>query len=362
MKIAILYGGRSGEHEVSLASAASVVHNLKANHKVTLIGITKAGSWRLQPDSVAEAAQNGSAALELKESGPEVLVAPGDGLRVHGIHGQSRLSIEIVFPVLHGTFGEDGTVQGLLECAGLPYVGADVEGSALGMDKEAAKNLWRLAGIPVVPSLTVDSSDYASSEALKNQAEAAFGWPMFIKPSRTGSSVGTSRVASPAGWEAAIKEALSFDTVAIVEPFIQAREIECSVIGNESPRAFEPGEVAPTHEFYDYEAKYIDPDGARLIIPAPIDADVRTGIKDLAIRAYKTLGLQGMARVDLFLDKSNGSVYVNEVNTIPGFTSISMFPKMCEADGLAYPELLDELIALGMARHTKRNNLKYERS
>jgi D-alanine-D-alanine ligase len=361
MKIAILYGGKSGEHEVSLASAASVVRELKNEHKITLIGITKAGAWILQPESIAQDAKDGAPALDLKPNGPEVLIAPGEGFRVYGSHGASKLSVDIVFPVLHGTFGEDGTVQGLLECASLPYVGADVQGSALGMDKDTAKRLWQFHGLKVVPFLCVEAADDEKLLELRSVAEERFGWPMFVKPSRAGSSVGAARIGSAAAWLPALRDALRYDSKLLVEPFIAARELECSVLGNGRPKAFDPGEIVPSHEFYDYDAKYLDPNGAKLLVPAPLDAAIKDELRRTAVQAYRVLGICGMARVDFFLDKSSGELYLNELNTIPGFTSISMFPKMCEAGGLAYSELLDELIRLAQERHYERNALSYRR-
>ena len=359
MKVAILYGGKSGEHEVSLRSAASIVRNLDPAHRVTLIGITREGEWRLQPDSALAACRESDGPLALRRDGPEVLVVPARGLRVFGSHGFSDLAVDAVFPVLHGTFGEDGTVQGLLECAGLPYVGADVLGSAVGMDKEAAKALWRDAGLPVLPHVVIRSAEPGAVASARAAVEGSFGWPAFVKPARAGSSVGASSVKSAADFERAAREALRFDTKALVEPFTPAREIECSVIGNASPRAFEPGEIAPTHEFYDYEAKYLDPDGAAILIPAPVDQAVRDRVRELAVRAYSAAMLEGLARVDFFLDKRDGALWLNEVNTLPGFTSISMFPMMCAAGGLPYPRLLDELLSLAVSRKASRDGLSY---
>ncbi len=361
MNVAVLYGGKSGEHEVSLASAASVVRNMPSEHKIILIAITKEGRWLLQSEALLAEARESDLPLSIKQPAPEVLVAPGEGLRVYGSHGASKLPVDMVFPVLHGSFGEDGTVQGLLECASLPYVGADVLGSALGMDKDSAKRLWMQEGLPVVPFMTINAGTEDGLEASMDSAAKRFGWPMFVKPSRTGSSVGASKISSASSWTSCVRDALRYDTKVIVEPFIESREIECSVVGNGIPKAFEPGEVAPTHEFYDYEAKYLDPEGARLIIPAPISPELRERVMLLAEKAYGTLGLSGMARVDFFLDKNTGELYLNEVNTLPGFTSISMFPKMCAAGGLAYPKLLADLMALALERHSERGALSYER-
>lgn len=362
MKVAILYGGKSGEHEVSLISAGSVVRNIRKEHKLNLIGIAKNGTWYLQPDSVLENAREGDGPLQLKTDCPAVVIVPGSGLRVYSSFGSSDLQVEAVFPVLHGTFGEDGTIQGLLECANLAYVGADVLGSAIGMDKEVAKNLWCNAGLPTVPCLAVHTGDNLEIRLIeaKKRVEEGFGWPVFVKPARAGSSVGASRVASPDGFDQAAKAAFAYDTKILVEPFMTARELECSVIGNDEPRAFEPGEIIPSHEFYDYEAKYIDPDGARLVIPAALDQGTSTHVKNLAVQAYRTAKLSGMARIDFFMDKKDGTIYLNEANTIPGFTNISMFPKMCEAGGLPYPELIEELLSLARARKKSKDLLRYD--
>ncbi len=361
MRIAILYGGKSGEHEVSLRSAASVVRNLDKSHKVHLIGITRRGAWHLQPDSVLADCLEGELPLDLRSDAPVVLVVPGTGLRVYGARGSADLPLDVVFPVLHGTYGEDGTIQGLLECADLAYVGADVLGSAVGMDKELAKALWKSIGLPTVPSITASNADLKNIDMLASKVESLLGWPAFIKPVRGGSSVGASKVENRAELESAAQKALLCDNKILIEPFIHGREIECSVLGNDNPRAFPPGEIVPSHEFYDYEAKYIDPDGAALIIPAELDDDARRHIMEIAVSAYTTAGMSGMARVDFFIDKKNDTIYLNEANTIPGFTSISMYPKMCEAGGLPYPALLDELLSLAVERKRSRVNLHYER-
>ncbi len=360
MRVAILYGGKSGEHEVSLRSAASVIRHLDRKHQVQLIGITKTGAWHLQPDSVLATCLEGGEALELRSNAPSVLVVPGTGLRVYGARGSADLPLDVVFPVLHGTFGEDGTIQGLLECADVAYVGADVLGSAVGMDKEIAKSLWQAAGLPVVPSITARQKDVANIEDLATAVEQQFGWPVFVKPARCGSSVGAAKAANRSDLKTTLIDALVFDTKVLIEPFISAREIECSVLGNGTARAFPPGELIPSHEFYDYEAKYIDPDGARIVIPAQIHEETATRIKDIALTAYATAGLSGMARVDFFIDKTDGTVYLNEANTIPGFTSISMYPMMCEAGGLPYSSLLDELLDLAIEKKKSRATLKYD--
>ncbi len=362
MKVAILYGGKSGEHEVSLISAGSVVRNIKKEHKISLIGIARNGAWYLQPDTVLENAREGDGPLELKTDCPAVVVVPGSGLRVYSAFGSSDLQVEVVFPVLHGTNGEDGTIQGLLECASIAYVGADVLGSAICIDKEVAKFLWRDADLPVVPFITVHAGPELERrlDEAKEKIENSFGWPVFVKPARAGSSVGASRVTAPAQFEKATATAFAYDTKIMVEPFMVARELECSVVGNDDPKAFEPGEIIPSHDFYDYEAKYIDPEGARFVIPAEVDKDIKARIKNLAIKAYHAAKLSGMARIDFFMDKTEGTIYLNEANTIPGFTHISMFPKMCEAGGLLYPELIDELLGLAKARKKTKDALKYD--
>lgn len=370
--IAILYGGKSGEHEVSLISAASIVKHLDSKkYKVLLIGITKAGVWLLQDSTVLKKARKSEGidgaqtmdGLPPIVSGRRIFVAPGEGLLAEKSSGEIEpLACDIVFPVLHGTFGEDGTIQGLLECANLPYVGAGVLGSAIGMDKHIAKELWLRDSLPVVDSIMVRATDRANPLFMSNLArkiESRFGWPCFVKPCCCGSSVGTSKAADLSALEKALDQAFIYDEKVLVEQFIVAREIECAVLGNETPKAFAPGEIVPAHEFYDYEAKYKDPQGAVLRVPAPLPQPQREAIQALAVKAFKACGLSGMARVDFFIDKRTGDVLLNEVNTIPGFTAISMYPRMCEAGGLAYPELLDTLLELAVVRFERRSALSF---
>ncbi len=386
--IVVLYGGRSGEHEVSLVSAASVARNLDpAKYDLRLIGIAKDGAWYLQDDAEMESCRAGAAALNLSVR-PErrVAVFPGGGSEkalalamsaatvkagfVHGAAvnvastGPVYLRTDAVFPVLHGTFGEDGTVQGLLEMAGLAYVGAGVLGSAVGMDKDKAKALWVHAGLPVVPWICVRPFEWASKDkrlAIIEKAERDFRYPLFVKPSCAGSSVGAAKVLDRQALESAIPVAFEWDDKVLIEPFVAAREIECSVTGNERPEAYTPGEVAPTHEFYDYEAKYVDPNGAALLIPAEMDENGLRTVREIAVKAYRTAELTGLARVDFFVRKDTGEILLNEVNTMPGFTTISMFPKMCEASGLAYAPLLDRLIVLAEERQKARSTRDYSR-
>ncbi len=365
--IAILYGGKSGEHEVSLISAASIVQNLDPNlYTILPIGITKTGEWLLQDWAALRQAldkRSGMEGLPSVQSGKRVFVLPGKGLVVeNSARGWEKLDCDIVFPVLHGTFGEDGTVQGLLECAGLPYVGSGVLGSAVGMDKQVAKELWLREGIPVVEFITVRKGDNDNPHFLPfltRKIEARFGWPCFVKPACSGSSVGTSKASDQESLVKALNKAFMYDEKVLVEEFIPAREVECAVLGNEGPRAFSPGEIIPAHEYYDYSAKYKDPNGALLQVPATLNKTQEETIKATAIKAYKACGFSGMARMDFFIDKRTGSVLLNEANTIPGFTAISMYPRMCQAGGLSYPVLLETLLDLAVERFETRKKLSY---
>ncbi len=352
-RIGLLYGGRSGEHEVSLRSAASVLDRLDPQrYQVLLIGIDLDGIWRLQENARRHALPGQGECLALERTDPPVAVIPGRGL----YRGGEPLELEVIFPVLHGSFGEDGTVQGLLELAGLAYVGAGVLGSALAMDKEKAKQVWRQAGLPVVDFLTLRDRSPHSLQA----AERAFGFPLFVKPATAGSSVGIHRVGRREELDGALADAFRFSAKVLIEPAVDARELECAVLGNAEPLAFEPGEVIPrNHAFYDYKAKYLDPEGAALVIPAQVDPQIRGQARRLAVQACRELEITGMARVDFFLSRSSGRLFLNEVNTIPGFTSISMYPKMCEAAGLPYPRLLDRLIELARESHERRGKILY---
>lgn len=364
--VAVLYGGKSGEHEVSLISAGSIVAHLdKTKYSIVPIGITKEGEWYLQtlPQWAYMPPEPGlMRALPEIEKTSRVIAVPGKGLWLETEKRLQNLEIDIVFPVLHGTFGEDGTVQGLLETVDLPYVGADVLGSAVGMDKEISKRLWLSAGLPIVDYISVRREDLSDKnyQTLVRKVETRFGWPCFVKPTCSGSSVGTSKVNHPEALKAALLSALRWSERALVEAFIEAREIECAVLGNESPIAFPPGEIVPSHEFYDYEAKYKDPHGASLLIPAPLSEETKNRIMSIAISAYKYASIKGMARVDFFIEKMTGAVFLNEINTIPGFTAISMYPRMCIHAGLAYIDLLDRLIELGMEEYGAKRALEYD--
>ncbi len=365
-RIAILYGGRTGEHEVSLVSASYIARHLdQAMYDVSLIGIDKDGAWYLQGEGELSRCRNGGEALVVTaDPARRISVLPGGGAVSGFMLAAEPFHVDVVFPVLHGTFGEDGTAQGLLEMAGMAYVGAGVLGSAIGMDKEKAKALWIQAGLPVVPYLAVRNREWAAADhraSLIDKAERDFRYPLFVKPARAGSSVGASIAADRAALESAVKNAFAWDDKILIEPFMRAREVECSVTGNNKPEAYTPGEIVPNHEFYDYDAKYLDPDGAALLIPADLDESALRAVREIALKAYKTAELCGLARVDFFLRKETGEILLNEVNTMPGFTTISMFPKMCEASGLSYPRLLDRLIQYAEERFAAVHDRRYSR-
>jgi D-alanine-D-alanine ligase len=365
IKIGVLYGGRSGEHDVSLCSAASVFSALDRNkYKVTAIGIDKDGRWYVQDEPKIISDKDFGRKLALKKNGMWLVnhFEQKNKLHLYNLKNKNKeVIIDVVFPVLHGTFGEDGTLQGLLELAMVPYVGADVNGSAVGMDKDIAKRLLNQAGIPVVPSITVNKQRWQDdSKFITQGALTKLGLPLFIKPVCTGSSVGVKKVKKKESLAEAMNFAFQFDTRVMIEQAVDCREIECAVLGNEKPLASILGEIIPRHEFYSYEAKYIDPNGAALKIPAEINKSLATKIRKTAVEGYMALGCSSMARVDFFLDKKTNKFYLNEINTLPGFTSISMYPKLWEATGLKYSDLLDKLISLALDRHTKKLEIKTE--
>jgi D-alanine-D-alanine ligase len=365
MNIGVLYGGRSGEHDVSLCSAASVFSALDRNkYEVKAVGIARDGRWYVQDKPEIIPDKNFGKILSLKKNGMWLVnhFEQSNKLHLYNLKNKNKeVIIEIVFPVLHGTFGEDGTLQGLLELAMVPYVGADVTGSAVGMDKDIAKRLLNQAGIPVVPSLTVNKQRWQDDAKFITQgALTKLGLPLFVKPVCTGSSVGVKKVKKKELLAKAMNFAFRFDTRVMIEQAVDCREIECAVLGNEKAFASILGEIIPRHEFYSYEAKYLDPEGAALKIPAEIDKSLATKIRKTAIEGYMALGCSSMARVDFFLDKKTNKFYLNEINTLPGFTSISMYPKLWEATGLKYSDLLDKLIALALERHKKKLEIKTE--
>ncbi|MEE4272331.1 MAG: D-alanine--D-alanine ligase family protein [Thermoanaerobaculales bacterium] len=345
LRVALIFGGRSGEHDVSVVSARSVASALDhQRYEIIPMAIARSGLW----------AEPQTAARVLAESGDRTD-------QVGGFEGRNRLDdrlvredIDVAFPVLHGPFGEDGTIQGLFEILDLAYVGCDPAASAVCMDKALTKRLLVHAGIDTPEWVELSRTTWAERSTEISSRCLDLGLPLFVKPARLGSSVGISRVVEPAGLGPAVDAGLVHGHRVVVERGVDAREIEVAVVGNERPRASVPGEVVPGHDFYDYEDKYLD-DSCTLLAPAPLDADEQRAAQDLALRVYGVLGCAGMARVDLFLHRRSGAFSVNEVNTIPGFTSISMYPRLWELTGLSYPDLLAELIRLALDRKRKRH-------
>jgi len=351
----VLFGGRSGEHEVSLASAASVIRGLDLDkYEPVPIGITKDGHWLVG---------EGAAKMlpDILKSGRRVMLAadPTEAALVPLDRGAGAQRFDVMFPVMHGTFGEDGTIQGMLELAGIPYVGAGVLGSAIAMDKDVAKRLCHNAGIPVVPWVAVPRWQWEKEPAaVKAAIEEKFEYPVFVKPAALGSSVGMNKVHSAEELVPALNFAAEYGMKIMVEKAITGREIEVSVLGNQDPQASVPGEIVPHREFYDYTAKYLE-DGTRLLIPADLKPAQVKKVQTLAVEAFRTLELCGMARVDFFLEKTGGKILFNEANTIPGFTSISMYPKLWEASGIGFRELIDKLIELALEMHREKSRTKY---
>src|SRR6516164_1821767 len=394
LRVGVLFGGRSGEHEVSLLSAASVVNAIdKSKYEVVPIGITKDGRWLTA--AAAEALLQGKPPEEskhLRAGDPDA--TPGAAVLARGeavvvppepVHHATRsltpfqgdaatlrrasdraINVDVIFPVLHGTFGEDGTIQGLLELADIPYVGAGVLGSAAGMDKDVMKRLFRDAGLPIVKHVTVLRGEWREQpKKVRKLLESALKYPVFVKPANLGSSVGISKVHDSSELAAAMDEASQFDRKLVIEQGVggknvKAREIECSVLGNDSPVASVPGEIVPIKEFYDYDAKYLV-EGSRPIIPAKLPKGKLKEVRKLAIAAFQAVDCAGLARVDFLMDPRSGKMYVNEINTMPGFTSISMYPKLWEASGLKYSELIDRLIQFGLERHAEKKQNQYSR-
>jgi D-alanine-D-alanine ligase len=356
LRVGVLFGGRSGEHEVSLASAASIIRGLDPNkYEAVPIGITKEGHW------LAGAGAQKMLPEVLKTGQRVAMSADPSESALISLDGAARgQKLDVIFPVIHGTFGEDGTMQGLLELAGLPFVGAGVLGSAIGMDKDVAKKLLLVAGIPVVPWIAVQRADWERDpKAVRRAVEKKFKYPVFVKPATLGSSVGMTKVHSRAELGPALDLAAEFAMKIMVEKAVSAREIEVSVLGNHDPQASVPGEIVPHREFYDYTAKYLE-DGTQLLIPAKLKKSEVRKIQAMAIAAFGALELSGMARVDFFVEKRGGKIFLNEVNTIPGFTSISMYPKLWEADGILFRELISKLIELAMERHREKARTKYQ--
>ena len=354
LRVGVLYGGRSGEHEISLRSAATVIGALDAaGHEVVPVAITKDGRWLTGPDTLRlleEAQRTLSPAVE---HGEEVLLppVPGRGGLVRAAGGDP-IPLDVVFPVLHGTFGEDGTMQGLLDLAGIPYVGAGVLASSAGMDKAVMKAIFRDAGLPGCRWLLVRPAVDAAAD-VRVRVERELGLPCFVKPCNLGSSVGVTKAHTADELDAAVAEAASYDPRVIVEEAVDARELECGVLGNERAQASVVGELIPSREFYDYVDKYVD-DGARIVIPADIPPDVAQAARELAVRAFDAVDGSGLARVDFFLERGTGRLLLNEINTMPGFTRASQYPRLWEASGVPLPALVDRLVSLALERHAAR--------
>lgn len=360
MRVGVLFGGRSGEHEVSLRSAQSVMAALDPKkYEIIPIAVTKQGNWLTGENAQQLLIDPSIHPIDANQ--PQSAIT--NQLLV-GSHTPLTTDIDVVFPVLHGPNGEDGTVQGLLELADLPYVGSGVVGSAVGMDKGIFKAVMQTHHLPILPYRLLLSRDWQKQpQAILNELEAALTYPMFTKPANLGSSVGISKCRNRAELQQGLQEAAQYDRRLIVEQGINARELEVSVLGNEDAIASAVGEVRPRREFYDYTAKYLLPPGSEeeseLLIPAPLPAEMAERVRALAIQAYRAIDCAGMGRVDLLMDKESGELYLNEINTIPGFTSISMYPKLWEVSDLPYPKLLDRLIELAIERHKQKGHLKH---
>jgi D-alanine-D-alanine ligase len=365
LRVAVLFGGRSAEHEISLLSARFVVQALdRERFEPILVGIDKGGRWLLQEEARILNASRDPRLARLEQACPEVTLAahPGEGgegaLAIGG--GKGSAGVDVVFPVLHGPMGEDGAIQGLLELAGVPYVGAGVLGSAVGMDKDVMKRLLAGAGLPMVPHVTLRRPAWDRGRQGALDLAADLGFPLFVKPANMGSSVGVSRALDRAALELAIDEAFTFDTKVLVEKgLLNPREVECAVLGNDEPIASIPGEIEVDHQdgFYSYTAKYIDEKGATMRIPAQLSPEESAAVQALALQTFRALECAGLARVDLFMDQDR-KLWVNEINTLPGFTAISMYPKLWEASGIPPKELVARLIDLALERAAVRARLR----
>jgi D-alanine-D-alanine ligase len=352
--VGLLFGGRSAEHTVSIRSARSVVEAIDRNRfELVLIAIDRAGRWSLCNERSIGALDENVPENVAEEVVPIRLDGGLAFLGVRSRQAEGRV-VNVVFPVLHGTYGEDGTLQGMLEMLGVPYVGCGVLGSAIGMDKDVQKRLLAAAGLPVVPWEVVTRLAWERDHATIVQSAWRLGAPLFVKPANLGSSVGITKVGEGKDLAKAVQVAFTYDIKVLIEHGVDAREIECAVLGNDQPRASVPGEIIPEADFYSYEAKYASHSQARLLIPAPLPSQLAEKVRALAIRAFQAIECSGMARVDFLLDRETGEVYVNELNTIPGFTSISMYPKLWEASGLPYADLVTTLIDLAVERHCAR--------
>ncbi|HLW69282.1 MAG TPA: D-alanine--D-alanine ligase family protein [Candidatus Binataceae bacterium] len=377
LRVAVLFGGRSGEHEISLRSALTVIAAMDpARYEIVPIGIARDGKWALRPDALAALKAATPRLRALGRGGIAVSLPPNPGrhslVELEATNGRIKPKrrtatpllpgpLDVIFSLLHGTYGEDGTVQGLLELSGIPYVGAGVLGSAIGMDKDVQKRLMRDAGIPVVRYFSLTRTELEDDPPRPARMIDELGLPVFVKPNALGSSIGITRVAQRSALAAALDDAFQYDRKILIEASCPGREFECAVLGNDRPEASSPGEVVVGggHAFYSYESKYVDPAGAAVKIPAEIPPRVAMRIREISVAAFKTLGLRGMARVDFLARPDLGEIFVNEVNTIPGFTAISMYPKMWEASGIPLSRLVDRLIELALEEHRERARLKY---
>jgi D-alanine-D-alanine ligase len=365
LRVGIIFGGKSGEHEISLASAQSVARAMdREKYNVVMIGVTKQGRW-VAGENVLQ---------QLIAASPSLLLKPGNGAPIEQIESLNSKdlvptmasnasplgAIDVAFPLIHGPLGEDGTVQGLLELADIPYVGAGVAASAVGMDKQLMKAIFRAQGLPVLDWMVVLRRDWqAQPEETIRRIEAAFGYPCFVKPANLGSSVGVSKAHNWDELAQALATAAQYDRKLLAErAALNAREIECSVLGNDDPIASLPGEVAPHREFYDYTAKYDATAQTDLIVPADLPAETARAVQAIAVRAFQAIDCSGMARVDFFVERATNKIFLNEINTIPGFTAVSMYPRMWEKSGLAYPALIDRLIQLALERAADKQKSK----
>ena len=356
IRLALLYGGRSGEHDVSIASATSVMQAIdKDKYDVLPVYLTSEGRWLpgVEPARLTAGLHPAAATVALFSSDPQ---QPGLlPLSKAEVQPEQAQAVDVVFPLLHGTYGEDGTVQGLLELANVPYVGSGVLGSAAGMDKDVMKTLFAAAGLPVAPHLLVRRYEWEQQPAVvRDRVLQTLRLPVFVKPANLGSSVGISKVGDAAGLSDALDLACRYDRRVLVEQGLDCREFECSVLGNDEPEASVIGEIIPSREFYDYQAKYSDDESSELRIPADIDASLAEDLRAMAVTAFQAVDAAGLARVDFFFETRTGKPYVNEINTLPGFTTISMYPKLWEAGGVSYAQLIDNLVNLAIERHQDR--------
>ncbi|WP_053219292.1 D-alanine--D-alanine ligase [Virgibacillus senegalensis] len=358
IRVGLIFGGKSAEHEVSLQSAKNIVDAInKDKYEVTLIGIDKDGKWHLNHASHYLINEENPKLIELNKSNRHVALIPGeDQQQIMNLSEEAKLEqLDVIFPILHGTLGEDGSIQGMMRMSNLPYVGSNVLGSAVCMDKDITKKLLQQAGIEVAKSLTVKKHQKEAVSFTK--AKEQLGLPIFIKPASQGSSVGVSKVNDEEAFQKALETAFRYDHKILIEESVEGREVECAILGNEEPKASLPGEILPQGDFYSYETKYIDENGAVLEIPAKLSKEEIQNIQNTALDAFRLLECEGLARVDFFL-KKDGSLVLNEVNTLPGFTKISMYPQLWGVTGLSYPDLIDELIQLAIARHDRDKALK----